>query len=300
MAKGTILSLLVRMGEACTAYQNENLVDLPSKVLQLDEIWSFVGCKEKAKAKAKGRHPGDVWTWTALCADTKIVPSWLVADRSGASAYEFCADLSKRFSGDLQITTDGLSVYRWAIGGNFKNVDYAQLIKIYDKDANGQDIVTGCEKKAVLGSPDMNLVSTSFVERQNLTIRMSNRRFTRLTNAFSKKLENHAHMMAVHFMNYNYARKHATIKTSPAIEAGVTGQIWTMGNIVDMMDEHHEAKENAKFEEAFSRLKQPRQTAKAFEPATPLTPWYLDPESGGPNPEMKKEGVRYPEDEFPF
>jgi IS1 family transposase len=281
-AKNTIIHILEEIGQACSAYQNEKMVNLPCKVIQLDEIWSFVGCKEKAKAKAVGRHPGDVWTWTSLCADTKLIPSWHVGDRSGVTAYEFCADLSGRFSGTLQITTDGLQAYKWAIGANFPKVDYAQLIKIYGQDDRGQDVVTGIRKEPVFGAPDIDLVSTSYVERSNLTIRMTNRRFTRLTNGFSKKLENHCHMLAVNFMNYNFCRKHSTIKTTPAKEAGVTDRQWTLEEVVEMSDEFHAERDRQAFEAAFeAKFSRPRTVPKSFPPQTPKIPWYLDPESGG-------------------
>jgi IS1 family transposase len=265
--------------------------ELPCKTLQLDEIWSFVGCREKAKAKAKGEHPGDVWTWTSLCADTKLIPSWHVGDRSGPTAFTYCYDLSKRFSWTLQITTDGLAAYRWAIGANFKDVDYAKLIKIYGRDDEGKEIVTGIRKEPVFGTPDIDLVSTSCVERSNLTIRMGNRRFTRLTNGFSKKLENHCHMLAVQFMNYNFCRKHSTIKTAPAKAAEVTDRVWTLEDVVAMTDQYFLEKQNAEFEAAFERLSKSA-PIKTYEPREPKAPWYLDPESGGRNPAERKPGVR--------
>jgi IS1 family transposase len=287
------VKLLAEAGEACAEYQSDQMVDLPCSLLQMDEIWSFVGCKEKAKEKAKGEHPGDVWTWTALCADTKIIPSWRVGDRSGHTAFEFCADLSERFAGSLQISTDGHPAYRWAIGANFDTVDYAKLVKIYGTDENGMEIVTGIRKEPVFGTPDIDHVSTSYVERANLTIRMTNRRFTRLTNGFSKKLENHCHMLAVQFMNYNFCRKHTTIKTTPAKEAGVTDREWKLEEVVEMMDEYFVEKQNREFEEEFAKLTRPRKEPRTYEIKEPKTPWYLDPESGGKNPAVKKEGIAY-------
>lgn len=217
-AKNTIVKLLVQAGEACAAYQSAKMVDLPCKVLQLDEIWSFVGCKEKAKASAVDqRHPGDVWTWTSICAETKLIPAWRVGDRTQRTAYDFCDDLSRRFKGEIQITSDGLSAYKFAIGATF-NLDrthFAQLVKIYGKDEDGRDVVVRIERQPVFGTPNIDLVSTSYVERSNLTIRMGNRRFTRATNAFSKKLENHGHMLAVTFMHYNSAGSIRRSKARP-------------------------------------------------------------------------------------
>ena len=295
VAKNTIVKLLADVGDACSSYMHENMVDLPCQTLQLDEIWSFVGCKEAAKKHAIQDHQGDVWTWTAICAETKLIPSWRVGDRSGNTAYAFCADLSGRFSGTLQISTDGHPAYQWAIGANFPGVDYARLVKIYGKDEKGFDTVVGCRKEAVLGTPDLDLVSTSYAERANLTIRMGNRRFTRSTNAFSKKTENHCHMLALSFMHYNYCRKHTSIKRTPAQAAGISKHQWTLEEVIEMMDEYLAKRDAERFEMAFKVLKfdRARNTPKTFTPTAPRTPWYLDPESGGPEPEVRKPGIAY-------
>ena len=168
-------------------------------------------------------------------------------------------------------------------------------MKIYGKDKNGFDTVVGCRKEPVLGTPDIDLVSTSYVERSNLTIRMGNRRFTRLTNAFSKKVENHCHMFALTIMNYNFCRKHTSIKQTPAQAAGVASHQWTLEGVVVMMDAYLAERERLQFEQAFTRLKfqAPRRGPKAFTPVAPRTPWYLDPESGGPEPEVRKPGIAY-------
>ena len=173
-AKNTIIKFLAIAGDACLDYQNRTMVDLPCEELQMDEIHSFVGCREKTKKKAKGEHPGDVWTWIAIDANSKIVPTWYIGDRSGDSAYTLCADLAPRLANRCQITTDGLGAYRFAIGANFSEVDYAQLIKIYGKDESGNEIVIGTRKELVFGNPDIDLVNTSYIERQNLTLRMQN------------------------------------------------------------------------------------------------------------------------------
>jgi len=278
-AKGTVLSLLEKAGEACLAYQDEHLRNLPCDELQMDEIWSFVGCREAVKEKASGKHPGDVWTWTALCPKTKIIPAWRVGDRSHRTAFAFCADLSKRVKQDLQITTDGHPAYQWAIGANFKRVNYARLVKIYGKDAaTGRDVVIGSKPEAVFGNPDMSRVSTSYAERSNLTIRMGNRRFTRLTNAFSKKLENHRHELAIQFMHYNFCRKHMTLKQTPAQAAGVADHQWTLEEVIEMMDAHFETKLTAEFARAFDEKYTPLRTMpRSYTPAAQIElPWYLD------------------------
>lgn len=296
VAKNTILGYLEEAGEACADFQNRKMISLPCQSLQLDEIWSFVGCKEKTKMEAKEQHPGDVWTWTSICADTKLIPCWRVGDRSGRTAFAFCADLAGRFTGRVQITSDGLESYKFAIGANFGDVDFAQLIKVYGKGERGEDVVIGIRKKAVFGTPDLALVSTSYVERSNLTLRMTNRRFTRLTNGFSKKLENHCHMLALGFMSYNFCRKHATIKKTPAQAAGIADHQWTIDEVVAMIAAYVKEKEESLFHAAFeARLTTLRIGPKSHEPKTPLTPWYLDPESGGPNPAVKKPGIRYEE-----
>lgn len=281
-AKNTIVRLLEDAGEACLAYQDEHMRNLPSRVIQLDEVHSFVGCREKSKATAKGEHPGETWVWTAICADTKIIPCWHVGDRSGAAAYSFCANLSKRFIHRLQITSDGFPGYRWAIGSHFEGVDFSQLIKVYAKDEDGMAVVIETIKKPVFGNPDISLCSTSYIERSNLTLRMSNRRFTRATNAFSKKLENHCHMLAVFFMNYNFCRVHTTLKETPACAAGVTDRKWTLEDVVAMIDEYLEAKLDKAFEAAFAERITRNRRPKTYPPQKPKLPWYLDPESERP------------------
>ena len=294
-AKNTIVKLLEQAGEACAAFQSKTLRSLPCKVLQLDEIWSFVGCREKAKGTAMNQHPGDVWTWTSICAETKLIPAWRVGDRSSRTATDFCADLATRFSGEVQITSDGHAAYKMAVGSTFDldRTHFAQLVKIYGKDDEGRDVVVRTERQPVFGTPNIELVSTSYVERSNLTIRMGNRRFTRLTNAFSKKLENHCHMLAVSFMHYNFCRKHTTIKSTPAVAAGVADHQWTLEEVVEMIDAHFTEKENAAFEAAFAgrkvmelggvaRLTPFRTSPKTFPPQPPVLPWYLDFENGVP------------------
>jgi IS1 family transposase len=245
-SKNTVAKLLVDAGLACSDYQDRAFRELPCKKLQLDKIWSFVGAKEKnVPQERKGLGIGDVWTWTAICADTKLVPSWFVGGRDSEHALAFCMDLKGRLGGRVQITSDGHRAYLGAVEKTFgDDVDYAQLQKIYGKphgevEAHRRYSPTPClgaKKEAMIGAPDMKHVSTSYVERRNLNIRMGLRRFTRLTNAFSKKAENHCHALSIYFMHYNFARIHQTTRVTPAMAAGVTEKLWDMTDIVRMVE----------------------------------------------------------------
>lgn len=244
VAKNTITKLLVDVGEACADFQDRTLRCLPCKRIQCDEIWAFCHAKQKnVPSEHRGVFGyGDVWTWTSLCADTKIVPSWLVSDRSAEAARVFIEDLSSRLANRVQLTTDGNKLYIEAVAANFDHgeVDYAMLQKIYGTAPEGQRRYSpascvGIKKETVFGSPDPTDVSTSYVERQNLTMRMHMRRFTRLTNAFSKKVENLAHAVSLHFMYYNFARVHRTLRVTPAMEAGIADHVWTLEEIAALI-----------------------------------------------------------------
>lgn len=243
-SKNTVVKFLRDAGEACAAYQDETLRDLTCKRIQVDEIWSFVGMKQKnVPAERKGEFGvGDVWTWTAIDADTKLAVTWLLGDRSGDTAKEFMADVGSRVTSRVQITSDGHSAYPEAVEDAFgADVDFAQLVKVYANPSEGQKRYSpaecvGCKTEVVTGSPDPAHISTSFAERANLTMRMGMRRFTRLTNAFSKDAENHGHSIAIHFMFYNFARIHQTLRVTPAMAAGVTSKLWDLGDIVAMID----------------------------------------------------------------
>ena len=243
----TVTKLLVEVGQACAEYGDRNLRNLPCKRVQCDEIWSFVGAKQRnVPADQQDEFGiGDVWTWTAIDADTKLVVSWMVGGRDGDAAKIFIADLAKRLSQRIQLSTDGHRMYLEAVHSGFDvPVDYGMLVKHYsgeDKPTSDRKYspskFVSAEKRKIMGKPDPDHISTSYVERQNLTMRMSCRRFTRLTNAFSKKVENHAHAVALHFMYYNFGRIHKTLRVTPAMEAGVADHVWSLEEIAALVPE---------------------------------------------------------------
>ena len=239
----TVTKLLVDVGTACAEYQDKTLHNLPCKRVQCDEIWSFVGAKQKNVAQG-ANGVGDVWTWTAICADTKLIASWMVGSRDGDAAKTFIADLAGRLANRIQLTTDGHKVYVDAVEEAFgAKVDYAMLIKLFGEGPSSPERKyspanqIGTKIVKIEGTPDMAKVSTSYVERQNLTMRMSMRRFTRLTNGFSKKVENHAHAVALHFMHYNFGRIHKSLRVTPAMEAGVSDHVWSLEEIAALVPE---------------------------------------------------------------
>jgi len=243
VAKNTVVKLLVELGAACTKYQDETLRNLPCKRLQCDEIWSFVGGKDKNISQEKKEQGlGSVWTWTALDADTKLIATWLVGSRDAGSAYEFMQDVAGRLRGRVQLTTDGHKPYLNAVEDSFgADIDYAVLQKIYGSEPTDEKryspaVCLGCKVENVTGNPDPKHISTSYVERQNLTMRMSMRRFTRLTNAFSKKVENHAAAVALYFMYYNFGRVHQTLRVTPAMEAGLADHVWEIEELVALLN----------------------------------------------------------------
>jgi IS1 family transposase len=244
IAKNTIVKLLVELDAACAEYQCEVFRDLPCKRLQVDEIWSFCYCKDNNVPKAmKGQFGyGDVWTFTAICADTKLVPCWRVGQRDGENAKEFMADVAARLSTRVQLTTDGHKMYLEAVDSAFGDeIDFAQLIKFYGPEPDPEKRYSpaqciGEEKKKINGKPDMKQVSTSYVERQNLSMRMGIRRFNRLTNAFSKKVQNHETAIALFYMYYNFIRVHQILRVTPAMVAGITDRLWEISDIVALLE----------------------------------------------------------------
>ena len=240
----TVTKLLVDAGEACAKYHDETVRDVAASNIQCDEIWSFCYAKGKnvSKAKSAPLGAGDVWTWTAIDSDSKMILAYEVGDRSGLTALEFMDDLRSRLAHRVQLTTDGHRAYLEAVEGAFgADVDYAQLAKIYGESPEGEKryspaTCVGSRRHYVSGRPDPQAVSTSHVERHNLTMRMGMRRFTRLTNAFSKKIENHLHMLSLYFVHYNFCRIHKSLRISPAMAAGVSDTLRDMKWIVGLID----------------------------------------------------------------
>lgn len=247
VAKNTISKLLVDLGEACAVYQDQALRDLPCKVVEADEIWAYCYSKQRnVPEEYKGTYGyGDVWTFAAICADTKLVPSWLVGERTTDDALVFMRDLKSRLANRIQLTTDGHQMYVAAVGLAFRqDVDWAQIQKSYVADSVERKYSpaehTGSVVRVLKGEPDPDRISTSYVERQNLSMRMGMRRFTRLTNGFSKKVENLAHAVSLHFLHYNFARPHKTLSTdgptTPAMAAGVADHRWSLEEIAALLD----------------------------------------------------------------
>ncbi|HEV7378115.1 MAG TPA: DDE-type integrase/transposase/recombinase [Pyrinomonadaceae bacterium] len=243
VAKNTIVKLLEDIGEACANYQDEAMRNLPCRRLECDEIWSF--CHSKKKNVAPEHQGilgyGDVWTWVAIDAETKLVPCWHVGRRDAHAATEFINDLASRLKHRVMLTTDGFRPYLEAIEGAFgSEIDYAMLIKLYGDSQEevrySPSKVIGTHTEVITGDPFPPMISTSYVERQNLTMRMSMRRFTRLTNGFSKKLENHMHAIALHYMYYNFCRIHQSLRCTPAMEAGISKRVWEIADIVALLD----------------------------------------------------------------
>jgi len=242
----TVTKLLIDVGKSCFHYQDEILRNLPCKRIQCDEIWSFCYAKEKNVPKERKGELGygDVYTWTAMCADTKLVPSFLVGRRDAYYAHVFMLDLASRLKNRVQLTTDGHRAYLTAVEEAFAgDIDYAMLVKTYGSPESTKDQrryspaeCTGADPVTITGTPDKNHISTSYVERQNLTMRMSMRRFTRLTNGFSKKIDNLFYAVSLHFMYYNFGRIHKTLRVTPAMEAEVTDHVWSLEEIVKLAD----------------------------------------------------------------
>jgi IS1 family transposase len=246
VAMNTVLKLLPELGAACADLHDERVRDIHAKRVQCDEIWQFIGAKAKnVTAAQKIAGWGDCWTWTAIDADTKLIVAYEVGARNAFNCYEFMKDLASRLSGRVQLSTDGLRWYHDAVDHAFGiDVDFAQIIKTFGKVTADPSaavryspaVITGVTKEVIRGNPDDRHISTSYVERQNLTMRMSMRRFTRLTNAFSKKIDNHMASVALHFAHYNFCRVHGTLRVTPAMEAGLSDHIWSLEELIGLLD----------------------------------------------------------------
>jgi IS1 family transposase len=244
VGKHTVLRLLEDAGCACAAYHDTNVRNLRAGRVQCDEIWQYVGAKAKnVRPEKEAIGWGDVWTWTAIDADSKLIISYMLGDRGASTAQAFMQDIASRVSNRIQLTTDGHRVYAEAVENAFgSEIDYAMLVKIYGASNDGESRYSpatciGCRTGVLSGTPDPKYISTSYVERQNLSMRMGMRRFTRLTNGFSKKFENHAHQVALYFFHYNFCRVHSTLRVTPAMEAGLTDHVWTLAELCGLLPE---------------------------------------------------------------
>lgn len=243
VSRTTIQKLLADVGNACQQFHNDKVKGLRSERIQADEIWSFCYAKQKRVTQEMPEGSGDVWTWTALDADSKLIVSWLVGDREAGTACDFMNDVAERLSNRVQLTTDGHKAYLIAVDRAFDNdIDYSMLVKMYggSEGTNAQEKkyspaeCTGCKKTRITGDPNPKFVSTSYVERQNLTMRMHMRRFTRLTNAFSKKIENHCHAISLYFVYYNFCKIHTSLSVTPAMQAGLTKKPMSIGDVATL------------------------------------------------------------------
>lgn len=242
----TVTKILVDLGRACSVFHYETVKGLKTKKVQCDEVWSFVGSKEKRVIDPKtGDGRGDIWTWVGIDADSKLIVSWLAGERDADTAYYFMNDLQQRLDNRIQLTTDGFKIYLEAIDSTFgSHVDYAMLVKIYGQGSKEDERkyspaeFVEAKKTVISGNPDKDSISTSFVERQNLSLRMRNRRFTRLTNGFSKKVENHCHSLALYFVHYNFCRVHSSLRVTPAMEAGLTKEIMSIKELLGLIEKY--------------------------------------------------------------
>ncbi|MGD0499599.1 MAG: DDE-type integrase/transposase/recombinase [Bryobacteraceae bacterium] len=241
VAKKTVMRLVFEAGTFCAQYQDRVFQNLKCERMQVDECWSFCYCKDKnvtPDIAAKNPGAGDAWLWAAIDADTKLVPCWLIGKRDPNSARDFIEDLAGRLANRIQLTSDGLKMYVKAVDRAFgEDIDYAMLVKVYGAPEEPEKryspaICLGCESHTVTGTPDPKHISTSYVERHNLSVRMTARRFTRLTNTFSKKIENHIAAVALTYFAYNFIKIHRTLRTTPAMAAGVTDRLWDVADLV--------------------------------------------------------------------
>jgi IS1 family transposase len=254
VAKKTVMRFLVEIGEVCEEYQDRMLRNLPCRRIQLDELWGFNYCKQKnVTTEIHDKVPGadDVWLWVAIDAETKLVPCWRLGDRNASTAFAFVHDLAQRLRNRIQLTSDGHRVYLDAVESAFgSEVDYAMLVKIYGSDAADDTKYSpaeciGCKEIQIIGRPDPEHISTSYVERQNWSVRTAMRRYTRLSNGFSRKIQNHAAAVALYYFSYNFIKIHRTLRVTPAMAAGVTDHLWDAGELVGLLETEERAKRAA-------------------------------------------------------
>lgn len=308
VGKQAVMRVIEETGKACEDYHNRHFRELPVKRLELDEQWAYVHThKERMTREQRMQNPerGDCWLWASIDADSKAIVNWRTGKRSARAAREFASDLASRVPGRVQITTDLLQNYRYSIPGAFEGrLDYAHEHKVFQNiKVDGPrwqtmrvNPLVGVERKAIIGAPDLKTSTVCHMERFFLTMRQSNKRCIRKTLAYSKSWDNHALSASIYIFVYNFVRKHETLKTTPALRLGVADKRWTLEDVVAMTAEHMKGQEALLFEAAFAVKPS---SNRVYEPVAPLTPWYLDPESGGPNPAVKKPGIKYdvPEDQ---
>lgn len=307
IGKHALLRFLNEVGEACEDWHDKNVVDLSIEVLECDEQWAFCHThKERMSKEEKKLNPkkGDCWLWASIDRSSKMIVSWRTGKRDNRTANDFISDLAKRVMGEVQINTDQLKAYEFSIRGIFGDrAHHATETKTFHKlPVPGHEYVKfrsskllGTERKRMSGNPDLEKGTTSHIERFFLTVRQGNKRSARKTLAYSKDWDNHALVTSIHIFIYNMIRKHETLKTAPAVKLGIIKNPWTLERVVAMTDEYLERKENEMFEAAFeAQFSTEPKPRLSFERQEPKTPWYLDPESGGRNPEIKKPGVNYP------
>jgi len=305
-SKPNVLRLIREVGEACEDWHNRHFRKLSVARLELDEQWSFIHThRERMTKKEKGEHPdrGDSWLWAAIDPESKAIIYWQTGKRTARAAHTFAQNIANRVEGRVQITTDPLKGYLMAIPAAFgERVDFATEGKVFQSSKCPAhewpryrvDPLVGVEREAVCGNPNLNTATVCHIERFFLTMRQANKRTARKTLAYSKKLDNHALMSSIHVFIYNTVRKHETTKKTPAVMLGVADRKWDLVDVIKMTDEFLRRREEAAFEAAFaSKFSVKPLSVRTYEPQTPKTPWYLDPESGGPNPTEKKPGIQY-------
>lgn len=308
VGKHAIMRVIEETSAACEDWHHRNFVNLSLERLELDEQWAYVHThKERMTKEQRHQHPerGDAWLWASMDPKSKAIISWRTGKRTAFAARDFAGDLARRVVGRVQITSDKLNSYELPLNGAFGDrLDYAQEHKVFQNirvDAPTWQTMrvnplVGVERQKILGNPDLRTSTTCHIERFFLTMRQGNKRCARKTLAYSKSWDNHAATASIHIFVYNLVRKHETTKTTPAMALGIVDRRWTLEDVVAMTEAYLKAQDEAAFEAAFAGFSTQPRTQRTYEPQKPPTPWYLDPESGGPNPTVKKPGIRYDED----